>query len=230
MIQAILFNLEKTLTNIDTTEFMQNYIGILAPRFAHLLPPDKFSKLLLRSIEVTQNEPKPGQTNMQTFFDDFCRASGQSMQTLKPIFEKFYASDFPTLRCLVQVNPLGVKVVESAIQQGFLTAVVSNLIMPLNAMQEQVRWAGLESEHIKVISALDNLHYCKPHIEFYREIADSLRVKPESCLLVSENPKDSICRELGMKMFYVGALDSGVQSDYLGQLDDLLRSISLGSL
>lgn len=229
MIQAILFDLEKTLTNIDTAEFMQNYLGLLAPRFAHLLSPEKFSKQLLRSLEVTQKEPKPGQTNMQTFFEDFSKATGQSIPSLKLIFEEFYASDFPTLRCLVQGNPLGVKVVEYAIQQGFLTAVVLNPIMPLNAMQERVRWAGLVPENFKVISALDNLHYCKPHIEFYREVADSLRVKPRSCLLVSENPEDLVCRELGMKTFFVGTIPSEVQSDYFGQLDDLLRYISQGS-
>ena len=230
MIQAILFDLEKTLTNVDTVDFSQNYHGILAPRFAHLLSPDKFIKQLLKSIEVTQNEPKPGQTNMQTFFDDLCKATGQSIQTLKPIFEKFYVTDFPTLRCLVQVNPLGVKVVEAANQQGFLTATISNPIMPLTAMQEQVRWAGLAPEHFKVISALDNLHYCKPHILFYREISDALRVKPESCLLVTKNHKDLVCRELGMKVFFVGEIGSEVQSDYLGQLDDLLRYITQGSL
>ncbi|KJS50433.1 MAG: hydrolase [Peptococcaceae bacterium BRH_c23] len=230
VIQAILFDLEKTLTNVDYAKFMQNFLGILAPRFAHLLSPDKFSKQLLKSIEVTQKEPKPGQTNMQTFYDDFCKVTGQSILTLKPLFDEFYASDFPALRCLVQVNPLGVKVVEYAIQQGFLTGVVSNPIMPLTAMQEQARWAGLVPEHFKIIAAMDNLHYCKPHIEFYREIAENLRVKPESCLLVSENPEDLICRELGMKVFFVGALSSEVQSDYFGQLDDLLRNISLGSL
>ena len=230
MIQAILFDLEKTLTNVDNAEFTNNYHGILAPRFAHLLSPDKFIKQLLRSIEVTQSEPKLGQTNMQTFFDDFCKATGQSTQTLKPIFEKFYTSDFPTLQCLVKINHLGVKVVEYAIQQGFLTAAVSKPIMPLNAMQEQVRWAGFVPEHFKVISALDNLHYCKPHIEFYREIADTLRVTPESCLLVTKNPQDLVCRELGMKIFFVGEVDSEIQADYMGQLDDLLRYISLGSL
>lgn len=230
MIQAILFDLEKTLTNIDSAEFIQNYLGLLAPRFAHLLPPDKFSKQLLKSLEVTQKEPKLGQTNLQTFFDDFCKATGQSTQTLKPIFEEFYASDFPTLRCLVQVNPLAVKVVEYAIQQGFLTGAISNLIMPLSAMQEQIRWMGLEPEHFKVIASLDTSHYCKPHIEFYREIADSLGVGPESCLLVSKDPKDLVCQELGMKVFFIGEQSSEIQSDFVGQLDDLLRYISLGSL
>ena len=230
MIQAILFDIEGTLINVDTADLMRNFLGILAPRFAHLLSPDKFSKQLLKSIDTAQNEPKPGQTNMQTFYDDFSRATGQSFQTMRPIFEEFYTSDFPALRCLVQVNPQGVKVVEYAIQQGFLTAGASNPVTPLTAMQEQVRWAGLTPEHFKVIPALDNFHYCKPHLGFFREVAESLGVKPESCLLVSKHSEDIICQELGMKMFFVGTLGSELQADYAGQLDDLFRLISQGNL
>jgi FMN phosphatase YigB (HAD superfamily) len=230
VIQAILFDIEGTLINVDTADFMRNFLGILAPRFAHIISADKFSKQLLKSIDAAQNEPKPGQTNMQTFYDDFSKATGQSFQTMRPIFEEFYTSDFPALRCLVKVNPDGVKVVEYAIQQGFLTAVSSNPVMPLLAMQEQVRWAGLTPEHFKVIPALDNFHYCKPHLGFFKEVAESLGVKPESCLLVSKHSEDIICQELGMKMFFVGALESEVQVDYSGQLDDLFRLISQGNL
>ena len=230
MIQAILFDIEGTLTNVDAANFMRNYLGILAPRFAHLLSPDKFSKQLLKSLEIAKNEPKPGQTNMQTFYDDFSKATSQSFQTLRPIFEQFYESDFPTLRCLIQAIPQGVKVVEYAIQQGFLTAVASNPLMPLSAMREQVRWAGLTPEHFKVIPSLDYFHYCKPHLGFFREVAESLGVKPDSCLLVSEHVDDIICRELGMKLFLVGTLEAEVQTDYAGQLDDLFRLISQGNL
>lgn len=230
MIQAILFDIEGALTNVDTADFMRNYLGILAPRFAHLLSSDKFSKQLLRSIETAQKEPKPGQTNMQTFLDDFSKATSQSLQVLGPIFEEFYASDFPALRCLIQVNPQGVKVVEYAIQQGFLTAIASNPVIPLAAMREKIRWSGLTPEHFKVIPALDNFHYCKPHLGFFREVAESLGVKPESCLLVSEHAEDIVCRELRMKMFFVETLKSEVQTDYSGHLDDLTRLISQGNL
>ena len=230
MIQAILFDIEGTLTKLDMAKFMQNYLGILAPRFAHLLSPDKFSKQLLKSIESVQKEPKPEQTVMQTFFEDFSKATGHSVQILRPIFEEFYVSDFPALRCLVQSNSQGVKVVEYAIQQGFLTAIVSNTLMPLIAIREQVRWAGLTPEHFKVIATLDSFHYCKPHLGFFQEVAENLGVRPQNCLLVSKHIDDKICQELGMKMFFLGTLGTDVQTDYVGQLDDFFRLISQGSL
>jgi len=230
VIQAILFDIEGTLINLDRAKFIQNYLGILAPRFAHLLSPDKFTKHLLKSIETIQKEPKPEQTVMQTFLDDLSKATGQSVQILRPIFEEFYVSDFPALRCLVQANPHGVKVVEYAIQQGFLTAILSISLMPLIAMKEQVRWAGLTPEHFKVIATLDNFHYCKPHPGFFQEVANNLGVGPQNCLIVTKHINDMVCQELGMKTFFVETLGLEVQTDYTGQIDDLFRLISQGRL
>ncbi len=230
MIQAILFDLNGTLLNVDTTDFMRNYLGILAPRFAHLISPDKFSKQLIKSLEISESDPKPGQTNMQTFYDDFSKATGHSFLTMRPIFEEFYESDFPALRCLVQAIPQGAKVVEYAIQQGFLTAVASNPVLPLSAMQENVRWTGLTPEHFKIIPALDNFHFFKSQLGFFKEVAESVGVQPESCLLVSGQTQDIICRELGMKMFFVGSVGSEEHTDYAGDLDDLFRLISQGNL
>lgn len=230
MIQAILFDIVGTLINIDTNDFMRNFLGILAPRFAHLLSPDKFSKFLMKSISAAQKEPKPGYTNMQTFYEEFTKLSGQSFQTLRPIFEEFYVSDFPALRCLIQINPLATKVVELAIQQGFLTALASDPVMPLLAIQEQIRWIGLTPEHFKLIPALDNFNFCKPNHGFFKEIADGLGVKPENCLMVSGNTEDLVCRELGMKIFLVGNAEGENRFNYVGQLDDLYRLISQGSL
>lgn len=230
MIQAILFDIEGTLSKVETADFMRNYLGILAPRFAHLLSTEKFSKQLQKSLEVAKNYPKPGQTLMQTFFEDFSKTTGQSCITLRSIFEEFYESDFSTLHCLVKAIPLAVKVVEKAIQQGFLTAVASDPLMPLSAMKERIHWAGLTPEHFKVIPSIDNFHYCKPHLGFFCEVAESLGVKSDHCLLVSRHSDDLICRELGMKTFLVGKSESEKQTDYAGQLDDLLDLMSQGTL
>lgn len=222
MLKAILFSLEGTLSHVDIGNFMRNYLGILTPRFAHLLSPDKFSKQLMKSLEFAQNENRPEQTNMQTLYEDFGKVTGHSMQSLQPIFEEFYEADFPTLKCLVQVDPQGVQLVEYAIRQGFLTAVASNPALPFTAMREYLSWVGLKPEHFKVIPTSDSFHYFKPQIGFFTELAEKLGVKSEHCLLVSSQTQDLVCREIGMKVFFVGPLEER-QADYSGNLDDLFR-------
>ncbi|AFQ44629.1 HAD family hydrolase [Desulfosporosinus meridiei] len=231
MIQAILFDIEGTLTNLDMAKFMQNYLGILAPRFSHIISPDKFTKQLIKSMENVQKEPKHEQTVMQAFFEDFSKATGQSVQTIKQIFDRFYTADFPALRCLVQPNAQGVKVVAKSIQEGFLTAIVSDPLIPLVAIREQISWTGLNPEQFKVIASLDDFHYTKPQLEFFNEIAEKLGVRPEGCLLVSTHNKDLICQELGMQVFLVEkALEAKDQNHHAGQLENLYRLISNGLL
>jgi len=110
---------------MNKEEFMKNYIGMMAPRFAHLMPPDIFAKQVMRSTEAMINNPQPGKTNLQTFFDDFTKATGIGYKTLWPIFEAFYEQDFPALRCLTKVNPEGKQLVETSIRKGYILAVAA---------------------------------------------------------------------------------------------------------
>lgn len=229
MIKAILFDLDGTLTLMDQNEFMRNYVGLLSPRFAHLISPEKFAKQIGRSTEVMVKDPKEGKTNLQVFFDDFTKATGLTYNTLWPIFEGFYRADFPALRCLVKITPEGKRVVEHAIQQGYIVAVASNPVMPLQAIEERIRWAGLSPEVFSVIPSIESFHYCKPHLKFYEELAQRLGLSPEECLMVGNHPvEDLAARDIGMKTFYVGNSSAEVQTDYEGDLLELSKLILTG--
>ncbi len=230
LIRAILFDLDGTLSLMDQDEFMRNYVGLLAPRFAHLLAPDRFGKQLMRSTDVMVKEPQPGRTNLQTFFDDFNKATGLSYTNLWPIFEKFYETDFPALRVLAKPNPEGKKAVLTAVKQGFVTAVASNPVMPLTAMKERIRWAELTPEDFTLIPSIEDFHSCKPHLSFFEELAERLGMNPEECLMVGNHPiEDLAARETGMKVFLVGNPPADVVTDYHGELSDLIKLILQGN-
>lgn len=211
---------------------MRNYIGLLSPRFAHLLSSDRFAKQLLRSIDVMIKEPKPDHTNLQTFFDDFSKATGLSYNTLWPIFEEFYAIDFPALQCMSRANPEGKKVIEFALQQGFMTALASNPVLPMAAVVEQIRWAELSVEQFAVIPSIEDFHFCKPHLGFFDEMAKKLKLKPAECLMVVNHPdEDMVARELGLKTFFLSESSADNKlSDYSGELSDLSQLILKGNL
>lgn len=231
MIRAILFDLDGTLSFMNNEEFMRNYVGLLAPRFSHLYAPDKFAKQLMRSTEVMAREPKPGRTNLQTFFDDFSRAVGISFSVLWPIFEEYYEHDFPNLQYLVKPNPEGKKAVETALQQGYTVAVAANPVMPLLAIKERIHWAGLTPEPFKIIPSIEAFHFCKPQPGFFSELAATLAIEPTQCLMVGDHPvEDLAARETGMKTFFVGADSSEVETDYQGDITELTKLILQGNL
>ncbi len=231
MIRAILFDLDGTLSSVDQVEFMRNYIGLLSPRFTHLLPSDRFAKQLLRSIDAMIKEPKPGRTNLQTFFEDFSKATGLTYNTLWPIFEEFYAVDFPALQCMARANPEGKKVVEFALQQGYYTALATNPVLPMTAVVERIRWAELSVEQFAVVPSIEEFHFCKPHLGFFEEIARKLKLDPKECLMVGNNPvEDMVARELGLKTFLLTKSSENTLSDYSGELLDLSQLILKGNL
>ena len=231
MIKAILFDLDGTLSLMNHEEFRHNYVGLLAPRFANLMSPERFAKQLWRSTEVMVREPKPGRTNLQTFFDDFTRATSLAFGVLWPIFQDFYDQDFPALRMLVKPNPDGKKAVDTAMQQGYAVAVAANPVMPKSAILERVSWAGLAPEQFVLVPALEEFHFCKPQPGFFAEMAERLQMRPEECLMVGNNPSEDLAgRELGMKTFLVGAASPPDVSDYSGGLEDLVTLLLKGNL
>jgi putative hydrolase of the HAD superfamily len=230
LIRSIIFDLEGMLFSGDQVKFMRNYVGLLSPRFSQHIPSDRFAKQLFRSIEVMIKEPKPDRTNLQTFFDDFSKATGLSYNTLWPIFEEFYAVDFPALQCMSKTNPEGKKIVEFAIQQGYMTALVSNPILPLRAVVERINWAKLSAEQFAVISSVEDFHYCKPHVGFFEEMAQRLNLDLTECLIVGNQPaEDIVVRELGLKTFLLDDSPDKPRSDYSGDFLDLYQLILKGN-
>jgi len=230
LIRAILFDLDGTLTQMDQDKFMRNYLGLLAPRFAHLLPTEKFTKQVLKSTEIMINDPKPGKTNLQNFFDDFTKATGLAFKVLWPIFEEFYHNDFPALRFLVEVNQDGKKAVENAIQQGYIVAIAANPVMPLRAIQERINWAQLSPDQFTLVPALEDFHFCKPHLGFFEEMSERLGLTPAECMMVGNHPlEDMVATQIGMKTFLVGEDQAGVV-DYSGDLKELAHLILRGNL
>lgn len=231
MIKAILFDLDGTLTLMNQEEFMRNYVGLLAPRFKQYISPEKFVKQLNRSTEYMINQPQEGKTNLQVFFTDFTKSTGLTYTTLWPSFEAFYTTDFPALSCLVKINPDGKEAIEAALERGYKVAIAANPVMPLIAIEERIRWAGLLPEMFAVIPSMETYHFCKPHVGFYAELAHNLDLAPEECLMVGNHPQeDLVAQDIGMKTFYVGAPEEGIQSTYKGSIADLTKRIREGSL
>ena len=61
---------------------------------------------------------------------------------------------------------------------------------------------GLQPEDFEFFTTFENSHYCKPNLDYYREILEKLSLKPEECLMVGNDvSEDMITEQLGMKTF-----------------------------
>ena len=71
------------------------------------------------------------------------------------------------------------------------------------------------------------MHYCKPRIEYYREIMEIINKRPENCLMVGNDAEeDMVVHRLGMKTFLLDVhlikrADKLPPVDYMGGYRDL---------
>lgn len=201
-ITTILFDLDGTLLPMDNDEFTKGYFKLLA---AKLAPHEYEPKQLVEAIwagtaAMVKNDGK--QSNESAFWKKFSEIYGEKMVADKPLFDEFYEKDFQKAKELCKVNPKAAIAVHTVKEMGFQVALATNPIFPASATERRIRWAGLEPEDFELYTTYENIGYCKPNPDYYREIAKRLGVEPEQCLMVGNDvTEDMIAETVGMKVF-----------------------------
>lgn len=100
------------------------------------------------------------------------------------------------------MNPKAAITVRTVKEIGLQVALATNPIFPAVATESRIRWAGLEPEEFELYTTYENIGYCKPNPDYYREIARRLGVRPEQCLMVGNDvAEDMVAETIGMKVF-----------------------------
>ncbi|MBO8168114.1 MAG: HAD family hydrolase [Thermoanaerobacteraceae bacterium] len=230
--KALLLDLDGTLSHMDVDRFLQTYLAALAQKFTRWLEPKVFIKQVMASTVVMVNNNQPEKTNKDVFLDDFFRATGLERDFLWQEFYKFYAEEFSQFRRLVTTNPLGKELVATAREKGWKVVIASNPVQPKVAMEERIRWGGLDPEEVDFIPSLEEMHFCKPNPRYFLELAERAGVHPQDCLMVGNDEREDLAAaKAGMRTFLITEEpDKNTEADYCGQLEDLLAMIKTGEI
>ena len=100
---------------------------------------------------------------------------------------------------------LGSIAVHSLKEMGYRVALATNPIFPLVATESRIGWAGLEPQDFELYTTYENIGYCKPNPEYYKEIASRLGVSAEQCLMVGNDVTEDMeaAQEAGMSVFLI---------------------------
>ena len=235
MLKAVFFDLDNTLLENDMGIFIPSFLETLAPRFAHIIPPETFKRWMLRSVHQMIVDIDPRSTNREVFVRDMVMRSGYSWTVLGPIFERFYAEDYTGLESLSRPIALAPKVVEAALERGLIVAIATNPIFPLGATWERIRWARLDGLPFALVTSYDDMHFTKPHPEYFLEVAERLGQEPADCLMVGDDPANDLpALEAGLPTFLVTdhmdrkkrATHSPTLAGSLSELHRLLKDFS----
>jgi len=201
-IRAILFDLDGTLLDSSMDNFLPVYLKALSGRVSHLFEPKAFIVHLLAATEqMVANDGRA--TNAEVFAQAFYPFRGHSRAELEPIFEAFYAEDFPKLRAVTRRKPEARHAVELAIAQGYDVAIVTNPLSPETAIRERMRWAGVNDLPFKWVTTYENSRYAKPNLHYFDEACARVGRAPEECLVVGDEHMDMVAKNIGCETFLV---------------------------
>ncbi len=205
-IKVVLFDLDGTLLPMDQDTFIKAYLGGMAKKLApHGYDPEKLVKAVYAGMKaMTGNDGTC--TNEEAFWNAFTGILGEQVREDLPIFDDYYRNEFQEVKKICGFLPEAAETVRTIKEKGFRVALATTPMFPSVATESRIRWAGFELEDFEIFTTYENYHFCKPNLNYYKEVVEKLGVKPEECLMVGNDVgEDMVTEELGMKVFLMPA-------------------------
>jgi len=234
-VHAVLFDLDGTLLRLDLRVFLRVYFAELERHTSSALEPPHGGAAFLGAIKSATRlmfEPHPGRTNRAVFAAGMQELTGVDMDAHWRVLDTFYRDVFPGLAGDAGPAPGAHQAVQAALDLGCRTAVATNPIFPRDAILARLEWAGLTDTSFDVITSFEFMESCKPHPEYFLQVAQLLDVAPERCVMVGDDPlMDMSAADVGMRTYYVGTTPcpSASFSGDLSMLAELLPRLCDGA-
>ena len=224
-IKTILFDLDGTLLPMDIEKFKSIYFYEIGKYFEGTFDSRSLMKNIWESTKVMVSNTEL-RTNEDVFWEDFLNRLGDVSENIKDHFMEYYETGFQKVKAATTKSEDMINSVKLLKKQGYEVVIATNPVFPRKAIYDRIRWAGFEPEEFKYITTFENNHYCKPQLEYYKEILEILKCNPKDCMMVGNNEQeDIIASKLGIKTWLITdcLIDIGEDkslSDYSGSAKD----------
>lgn len=202
MIKTVLFDLDGTLLPLDQDYFISCYFKSMTKAMAaHGYEPKAFMDAVLKATAaMVTNDGSI--TNEEALWNSFYRSYGRDTREDESLYVQFYETTFQELQKECGFHPMASQLVRWLRGGGYGVILATNPMFPAVATYSRVRWAGLSPEDFDLITTYENSCHSKPNPAYYRDILETMNLKPEECLMVGNDvDEDMIAESLGMKVF-----------------------------
>lgn len=207
MLEAVLFDLDDTLVIADNDALMKEYFTRVAGLFAGVVAPRRLQQQIVDSTLYVLNSPDGHSTALELFADHFFTRLELPVD-MSPFME-FYAGEYGELGRFTRPAPAAKEAVEFVLALGLKVAVATNPVFPRVAVERRLGWAGLEGIPWHLVTTAESMRYCKPHPQYFADVAGQLGVPPQACLMVGNDPhNDMPAAGAGMRTYLVTGNDA----------------------
>lgn len=203
---TFLFDLDGTLLPIDNESFIKIYFDEMNRSFEDIIEIKKLTKLVWTATEFMRCD-HDDKYNVEAFTDKFHELIEETEYDISEYttrFDDFYDNGFMKLKEAVSQNEYAIKSIELLKEKGYMVVLATNPLFPMKAVHHRIDWAGLNKEDFHYITSNENSHFCKPYIDYYKEILQVINKQPEDCIMVGNDvQEDLVASKLGIKTFLI---------------------------
>ncbi len=230
---TFLLDLDNTLLGNSMDKFLPPYFVALETWLQPFADGKDIYPIAIASVEVMLANQDPAVTNLEAFMAEFSRRLGHSPEVLRPTLNAFYQEAYPQLKDYTSFRPEARQVVRRLFEQGYKVVIATNPLFPATAIEQRLAWAGLNEFSFNRVTTMENSHFSKPDLRYYREILDQVDSTPEASWMVGDDLAHDIipANALGLKTWLItnGANSSETEPvpvwDKAGSLADFLAWI-----
>ena len=230
MTLTLLLDLDDTLLGNDMDQFLPPYFHLLGQHLAEYVEPQRMIDTLLSATMTMMQNNEPDQTLEEVFDQNFYPKLGIPKETLRPVFENFYETQFPKLKRYTKRRPEASVLMEHMGEKNSKTVIATNPLFPITAIEQRVHWAGIapNEAHIAWITSFETSHFAKPNPAYYAEILGHIGWPETKMAMIGNDLEQDIAptTQLGIPGFWITNQENGagerVSANGHGMLGDVL--------
>jgi len=232
MINTILFDLDATVLPMDQNEFVQLYFHEMGKMFHDMIDGKLLAKYIMDSTaHMVKN--LEDRTNEDIFMTRFSELVDGDLNVYRKRFDEFYDTRFLNVQQSTHQNDTMIKAIKLLKDKGYDIVLATNPLFPMKANHHRINWAGLKPDDFNYISSFESNKYCKPNLEYYREVLSAINRSPGECMMVGNDAlEDMIAGKLGIKTYLIENYminnhDVEVKADHRGLYDDFYAFVQM---
>lgn len=202
--KTILFDLDGTLLGMNQEEFIKLYFSSIA---TFLKEKGFDAEASLKAIQygtylMINNDGK--ESNEEVFWKCYTKMTNLEYNQMEPIFHSYYDSMFDVTKKSCKAYKSISDLVAYLKKQNIKMILATNPLFPSEATRKRITWAGLNPDDFLFITTYDNSFYCKPNLEYYKEILNRFNLDYKDVIMIGNDTTEDMCvRDLGIETFLV---------------------------
>lgn len=186
-VQAVFFDLDGTLVDVDMELFVAGYLRLLTERMRDRAEPAQAARVLHRAVAAMFANSDADKTLEQILYDVLQVELSMSAEEYQASLEQFCRQDLDALRPLVTGHPLSSRLVDISLERGWKVVLATNPIFPRVVVDARLDWGALDRNAFHHVTAYETSRFCKPNPAFFEELLEKMEVPAEACLMVGND-------------------------------------------